>query len=352
MEEFFNKEFYGNTVLDWVIAFAIIIGSILLAKVIFFLIGRFVKQITKRTKNKFDDILVDKFEEPAVFAIIILGIWYGLTTLTLDEENLKLIKHAYYLLITFNAAWFVTRFMDSMIEEYLVPLVEKTETDLDDQLMPIARKSIKTGIWVLAIVVGLNNAGYDVAALIAGLGLGGLAFALAAKDSVSHLFGGFVLFTDKPFKIKDRIITNGLEGFVTEIGIRSSRIRTLDGRLVTIPNADIANNTIVNVSSEPSRKITLNLGLTYDTPVEKMEEAMKVLKQITADNVDVIEDITSTSFTAFNDFSLNIRFVYYIRKGSGIYETMNNINMEILKRFNANKLEFAFPTQTIYSKSE
>ncbi|PLX05482.1 MAG: mechanosensitive ion channel family protein [Marinilabiliales bacterium] len=352
MEEFFKKEFYGNTVLEWTIAISIIIGSLLLAKFIFFLLGRFVKQITKRTRNKFDDILIDKFEEPAVFSIIILGIWYGLGTLNLDEYYLKLIKHAYYLLITFNVAWFITRMLDALVEEYLVPLVEKTETDLDDQLLPIARKSINIAIWILAIVVGLNNAGYDVAALIAGLGLGGLAFALAARESISHIFGGFVLFTDKPFKIKDRIISNGHEGFVTEIGIRSSRIRTLDGRLVTIPNADIANNTIENISSEPSRKITLNLGLTYDTSAENMQKAMKILKQITIDNEAVEDDKTVTSFTAFNDFSLNIRFIYYIKKGASIYGTMNDVNMEILKTFNENKLEFAFPTQTIYSKKE
>ena len=352
MKEFFSKEFYANTIGQWAIAMAIILVSIILAKVVFFLIGKFVKQFTKKTKSNLDDIIIDKFEEPAVFAIIIVGIWYGLKTLTLTDYIADLILHAYYLLITFNIAWFVTRLLDALIEEYLVPLVEETETDLDDQLLPIARKAIKILIWVMAIILGLNNAGYDVTTIIAGLGLGGLAFALAAKDSLSHLFGGFVLFTDKPFTIKDRILTNGFDGVVKEIGIRSTRITTLDGREVIIPNADIANNSVVNVTAEPSRKITVDLGLTYDTSHENMNKAMDLLKQLTVEIKELDETKTVTAFTAFNDFSLNIRFIYYIKKGSDVFGTMTVVNLQVLETFNKNGLEFAFPTQTIYSVKE
>jgi len=133
---------------------------------------------------------------------------------------------------------------------------------------------------VLAIVVGLNNAGYDVTALIAGLGIGSIAFALAAKDSISHVFGGFVLFTDKPFAINDRIIAKGYDGIVKEVGVRSTRIQTLDGRIVTLPNGSIANDSIINVSMETARKITLDLGLTYDTSYENMQKAMDILQEI------------------------------------------------------------------------
>jgi len=349
MKEFISNEFYGNTIGDWLIAFGIIVAAILLAKIVFFLIGKFIKQFTKKTKSKLDDIIVDKFEEPAVFAIIILGIWYGVSTLNVSDTMHTVIIHAYYLLITFNVAWFITRLLDGIIEEYLVPLVEESETDLDDQLLPIARKTVKIVIWIMAIIVGLNNAGYDVGAIIAGLGLGGLAFALAAKDSLSHLFGGFVLFTDKPFTIKDRILTNGYDGVVKEIGIRSTRITTLDGREVVIPNADIANNSIVNITAEPSRKITIDLGLTYDTSHENMNKAMDLLKQITVGIKELDETKTVTAFTAFNDFSLNIRFIYYIKKGSDIFGTMTAVNLKVLEEFNKNGLEFAFPTQTIHT---
>lgn len=347
MQDFFEKTFYGNTLGHWFISFSIIIGSILLSKVIYFVITRIFKQITKRTKTKLDDIVIDKMEEPAVFAIVITGIWYALAFLRFSENLDALISHAFYFIITFNIAWFVSRLLSALIDEYLVPLVEKSETDLDDHLLPVARKSINVTIWSLAIIVGLNNAGFDVMALIAGLGIGGFAFALAAKDSIAHVFGGFVLFADKPFSINDRIIVNDFDGKVKEIGLRSTRIQTLDGRMVTLPNADIANSAIINISSEPSRKITMDLGLTYDTSAENMQKAMAILQKICVDNQDVIEEQTVTSFTAFGDFSLTIRFIYYIKSGADIFNTMNDINMEVLRRFNEAKLSFAFPTQTI-----
>ncbi len=351
MKDFFQKQFYGNTVLEWIIALSIIIAAIILAKFIYLVLGKFVKQFTKRTKTRLDDIFIDKFEEPAVFGIIILGIWYGLGTLSMSDYVSDILSKAYYFLVTFNIAWFITRLSDALIEEYLSPLAGKTKTHLDDQLVPVVRKAIKLAIWTLAIVVGLNNAGYNIGAIIAGLGLGGLAFALAAQDSISHLFGGVVLFADKPFKINDWIITNDYEGFVKEIGVRSTRIRTLDGRLVTIPNADIANSTIVNVSSENGRKVKTDIGLIYGTTTGQMKKAMDILKKITEENPDIDEKRTISDFNSFGDYSLNIRFIYYIKKKTEreIYHVKNEVNLAVLEQFNENGLEFAFPTQTIYT---
>lgn len=352
MKEFFEKAFYGNTIGEWALAFIVFITSMLLSKLVYYLITKLVKQFTKRTKSKLDDIVIDKLEEPLVFAIIITGIWYGLSFLTLPEGLESVKGHAFYFVITFNVAWLIVRLFNAFIDEYLVPLVKKTETDLDDQLLPIARKSISISIWVFAVVIGLNNAGYDVTALIAGLGIGSLALALAAKDSISHVFGGFVLFADKPFSINDRIIAQGYDGVVKEVGIRSTRIQTLDGRMVTLPNGSIANNSIINISMETARKVSLDLGLIYDTSPENMQKAMDILKDISKENQYVDESRTITAFTAFGDFSLNIRYIYYIKKGSNIFGTMSEVNMEVLKQFNDSKLEFAFPTQTLYTVKE
>lgn len=352
MKEFFEKAFYGNTIGEWALAFIVFITSMLLSKLVYYLITKVVKQFTKRTKSKLDDIVIDKLEEPLVFAIIITGIWYGLSFLTLPEGLESVKGHAFYFVITFNVAWLIVRLFNAFIDEYLVPLVKKTETDLDDQLLPIARKSISISIWVFAVVIGLNNAGYDVTALIAGLGIGSLALALAAKDSISHVFGGFVLFADKPFSINDRIIAQGYDGVVKEVGVRSTRIQTLDGRMVTLPNGSIANNSIINISMETARKVSLDLGLIYDTSPENMQKAMDILKDISKENQYVDESRTITAFTAFGDFSLNIRYIYYIKKGSNIFGTMSEVNMEVLKQFNDSKLEFAFPTQTLYTVKE
>ncbi len=350
MEEFLEKTYYGNTIAEWAISIAILAAFVLLSKVVYILITKVIKQFTKKTKSRIDDIIIDKLEEPAVFAIILVGIWYSLDMLSLPEWWDRMTGHVFYFLVTFNVAWLLVRLFNAFIDEYLQPLVEKSKTDFDDQLLPIARKAVNISVWVLAIIIGLNNAGYDVTALIAGLGIGSFAFALAAKDSISHIFGGFVLFTDKPFTINDRVIVKGYDGFVREVGVRSTRIQTLDGRMVTIPNGSIVNDTVTNITLEDARKVSVDLGLTYSTTPEMMEKAMEILRQICIDNEGVDDKRTVTSFLSFGDFSLNIRFIYYIRKGFSIFNTMNDVNMEVLKKFNDNNLDFAFPTQTIQAE--
>ncbi len=194
----------------------------------------------------------------------------------------------------------------------------------------------------------LNNAGYDVAAVLAGLGIGGIALAMAAKDTVSNVFGGFTIFTDRPFKINDRIKVGGFDGNVSEIGIRSTRLRTLAGTLVTIPNSTFSDTAVENVTAEPSRKVSLNLGLTYDTTPEAMEQAMELLREIAAANPNLEEKVV-IGFNQFGDFALNLMMIYYIKSGADIVVTQTEINMEILRRFAARNLEFAYPTQTLYT---
>ena len=349
MNDFVSQTYYNNTIGEWAIALVIIVASVIIAKLVYFIISRIVKKYTSRSKSKLDDLIVDMIEEPIVFAIIIAGVWYGLNFLNLNDWWENFIGKVYYILIIFNIAWMLSRLFDALVDEYLKPLVDKSDSDLDDQLLPIARKGIKVTVWVIALIVGLNNAGYDIGALIAGLGIGGLALAMAAKDSVANLFGGFTIFTDKPFTIHDRIKADGFDGTVEEIGIRSTRLKTLDGRIVTIPNALFASESIENVSSENRRKIPIDLGLTYDTTPEAMQKAMDVLQEIAKNNKSVDPVGIVTAFTAFGDSAMNIRFIYYIIKGEDIYATMSAINMEILKKFNENKFDFAFPSQTIYT---
>jgi MscS family membrane protein len=350
MHELLSKTYYGNTVGEWALAAAGILVSILIAKTVYWLIGRFVKRLTQRTDNRFDDLLIDMLEEPAVFTMIITGVWYSLHTLNLSGTAQTMLERAYYVLIIFTVAWLITRLLDAIVETYLAPYVAKTEGKLDDQLLPIIRKGLKLSIWIIAIIVALDNAGYDVKAVLASLGIGGLALALAAKDTLANLFGSFTIFVDKPFIVGDRIKVKGYDGFVREVGIRSTRLQTLDGRMVTIPNQFVADESIVNVSSEPSRKITMDLGLTYDTTPDAMEKAMAILQEIAQNNENVEPNVV-TAFTEFKDASLNIRFIYYIKKGASVFGTQNAINLQILRRFNEEGLEFAYPTQTIYTKA-
>jgi MscS family membrane protein len=348
-EDFFTRPFYGNTVGDWFIAVGIILISIILAKAVYWVFGNILKRLSSRSETRLDDIIIDKVEEPVAFGVIIAGIWFGLSFLYLGEGMDAFVHKVYYVLIIFNIAWMVIRLFDAIMEEYLAPVIAESDSTLDDQLLPVFRKGVKFALWLIAFILALNNAGYDVGALLAGLGIGGLAFALAAQDLVKNLFGGLTIFLDKPFMVGDRIDVAGFDGIVEEIGIRSLRIRTLDGRVVVIPNSDVANDAIQNITSEPNRKVVLNLGLTYDTDDAGMTRAVEILKDIVANN-DQVEDKEITGFNGFGDFSLNILFIYYIKKEADIIATQNEINLTILRRFSEAGLDFAFPTQTIITQ--
>ncbi len=341
---------YKNSVLSWIISFAIIVGSVAIGKLVYIFLGTSVKALTLKTKTKLDDVLIDMLEEPFVFAMVLTGIWFALKRLVFEQGTLNLIDKGFDFLIIINVTWLIQRLIDAFFKEYLLPIVEKTENDLDDQIFPIVRRTAGITIWGLGLIVALENLGYKIGPLLAGLGIGGIALAMAAKDTVSNIFGGVTILVDKPFKIKDRIKINGYDGNVEEIGLRSTRIRTLAGTLVTIPNSKFTESPIENVTLEPSRKITLNLGVTYDTKPEKIEEAIKILKEIAEENSEFIKEKYLLSFNEFKDFSLGIFFIYYIKKSANILDTQTKINLEILKRFKHAKISMAFPTQTIEIK--
>lgn len=348
MPDLLQNTYYNNTVLEWFTAMGIILGVSLLGKLAYRAFRTGFRSLTAKTKTKLDDIIIDMIEEPVVAALVIAGFWFALKGLHLPTDMIVIVGHVMQFAIFMMVAWLLTRLLDALFEEYLVPLAKSSETTLDDQLLPFLRKGLKIIIWCMAIIIGLNNAGYDVAALIAGLGIGGLALAMAAKDTVANIFGGFTILADKPFVINDRVQVDGYDGTVTDIGIRSTRIKTLAGRVVTIPNSTFADTPVENVSWEPSRKITLDLGMTYDTSPENMEQGLQILQEI-ADADEGINDGSIIFFSGFGDFSMNLKFIYYIKKASNIAATQNRVNLAILRQFNAAGLEFAFPTQTLYN---
>lgn len=351
MNEFFAKEFYYNNVGDWAISMAIMVGTLVAAKLLYWVFGSVIKKLTSKTKTKLDDIMIDMLEEPIVLIATIIGVWFAVGRLSFPENILDWIGKVYWIMIALTITWLLARLIDAIIKEYIVPLTQKTEGDLDDQIVPIIRKAIRASIWIMGVIIAMNNAGYNVGALLAGLGIGGIALAMAAKDTVANIFGGVTIFTDKPFTINDRVKINGFDGTITEIGIRSTRLKTLENRIVTIPNSKFTDGMVENVTSEPSRKVVIKLGLIYETTADKIQNGMKALQAIVDENED-LEENTVISFTEFGDFSLGILFIYYIKKGSDIMGAQTTVNLEVKKRFEDLEIEMAFPTQTVYTIPE
>ena len=347
--EIIHQEFYGNSILNWGIAVGILILSFVVVKMLYWIFSNVIRRLTSKTKTNLDDVLIDKLEKPLTYLVLILGYWISIHYLVFKEEVEIVLENAAYFLLVIDVTAILSRIVDALISEVIMPITEKSDSSFDNQLIPVIQKGVRSIIWILGIIIGLDNIGFDITAMIAGLGIGGLALALAAQDSVKNIFAGIMIFLDKPFKIKDRIQIDGFDGIVEEVGLRSTRLRTLEGRIVTIPNSRFTDNSVTNVTSQPTLKVKLNLGLTYDTDENQMQKAIDILEDIVKDQ-EAITDDYAAGFNGFGDFALNILFIYYVKPDSHWLDTQTLVNKEILRRFNKEGLEFAFPTQTILKK--
>ena len=347
--EVLHQEFYGNSILNWAIAVGILLLSFLVVKVLYWIFSNIISRLTSKTKTNLDDVLIDKLEKPLTYLVLILGYWISIHYLVFKEEVELVLENAAYFLLVLDVTAILSRIVDALITEIIMPISEKSDSSFDNQLIPVIQKGVRSIIWILGVIIGLDNIGFDITAMIAGLGIGGLALALAAQDSVKNIFAGIMIFLDKPFRIKDRIQVDGFDGIVEEVGLRSTRLRTLEGRIVTIPNSRFTDNSVTNVTSQPTLKVKLNLGLTYDTDEVQMQKAIDILEDIVK-NQEAITDDYAAGFNGFGDFSLNILFIYYVRPNSHWLDTQTLVNKEVLRRFNKEGLEFAFPTQTILKK--
>ena len=227
-----------------------------------------------------------------------------------------------------------------------------TPSKMDDMLAPIISKSLKATVVVLTVVqVAQILSGKEITSILAGLGIGGLAFALAAQDTLKNFFGSMVLLADKPFEIGDRINIDGHDGPVEEVGLRSTRIRTLDGHIVTIPNSEMANKAIWNIAKRPYLRRLFNITITYDTPPEKVRQAKAIIEEILAEHEGMDPNFPPrVYFNDFKDCALNLLCIYWYHPPAywDFMAFTENVNLSILERFNQAGISFAFPTQTIH----
>jgi len=239
-----------------------------------------------------------------------------------------------------------------VVEVWLRRVLSRLDTSTQNMLTPLFRKSLRVTVVILVLLqVATTLSDKPVTSLLAGLGIGGLAVALAAQDTIKNFFGSMVVFTDRPFKIGDRVVVDGHDGAVEEVGFRSTRIRTLEGNLVTIPNGELANKTILNIGQRPHIRRLMNVTITYDTPPEKVQRAVEIIREVLKDHEGMEPDFPPRVF--FNDFnsaSLNILAIYWYHppKYWDYLAFSERVNLELLRRFNKEGIEFAFPTQTLY----
>jgi len=339
-------EIWGNTVQTWVVSILIVIGAFVVVKLLSLLGRKVIKPFIARTNNRVDDIIYYSLEAPLKFAVMLLGIWIAIHRLVYPDQLVKYVD---------NALPHTDHTGHNVGSSHVSPRPCSSSTggQRSDghavKMMPVVRRTILVLIWIIGLVTALSNVGVDINALWGTLGIGGIAFALAAQDTVKNIFGAFTIFTDKPFGIGDTINVNGLEGTVVDVGMRSTRILGYDRRITSYPNYKITDASIVNISSEPMRRAMVKLGLTYDTGAEKMKQALEILRAIPAKIKDVSgnpSDVTAY-FSDYTDSALVVTFYYYIEKQGDVLKTTSDVNLEILDSFAKAGLTFAFPTRTL-----
>lgn len=345
-----ENELWGNTIENWGISILIILGAIIIVKLLSLLGKKVIKPFVTGTDNHLDDVIFYSLEAPVKFAIILLGIWIAIHRLVYPDSFVKVVDNAYSILIVLDITWFFGRLFSSLLQVYW----GKQSNGQANKMMPIIKRTILVIVWLIGIVMALSNVGVNISALLGTLGIGGIAFALAAQDTVKNVFGAFTILTDKPFSIGDTIRVDSYEGTVVDVGVRSTKIMNYDKRIITFPNYKITDTSIVNISSEPMHRVVLNLGLTYDTTSEKMKEALELLKSIPkrVENVSSNPSDIVAVFTEYSDSALVIMYIYFIEKQGDILGVTSNMNMEILAAFNKAGLNLAFPTRTVYIQKD
>mgnify|MGYP000859855708 FL=1 len=345
-----DKLYYGNSLRDWGISLLIIVGALIINKLISIINRRVVRRIAERSRTRIDDLISEALEPPILLGVMLFAVWISLGRLDLGVKFHHFLRNAYEVLVTLNITWLFARVFARMTELILIKSdgSATTRLNISTHLIPLIKRGILIVVWTIGIIMALHNVGVTATTLMGTLGIGGMAFALASQDTIKNIFGGITIFTDQMFQIGDIIRIGDTEGTVVDVGLRSTRLRTYDHRLVILPNSKLIDAVVTNISSEPGRPIVIDLGLTCDTSPEKMRQAMAILSSID-DRVHGVEPGSIiASFVAFADSSLTIRLIYFIRKSANILGTQTEVNLDILSQFNAAGLNFAFPTRTIY----
>ncbi len=343
-----SQTYFGNTLMQYLL-FLVTVGVLIVAaKALSYIVKERLRAITAKTKTNIDDFALDLVEQPLWLVAVVIGLALAARFLTFTESIGMFYNNMLNILAILIIAWIAIKSIDAFIKTFIEPIASKTDSKLDDQLMPVISKVSKAIVAFLAAITIISGFGYDITAILAGLGIGGLAFAFAAKETISDMFGGFSIFTSRPFVVGDFIETPDVIGTVEEVGLRHTRVRNLDKRLVILPNSKVASSVITNITAAPQRKCVWHLGLTYNTSVAKLEKAKKIITDAVNANKSC-EPNPIVEFEEFGDFSLKILVVFFTKSNDykEFVRAKNDIGLEIKREFEKAKIEFAFPTQTI-----
>lgn len=342
--------FLDNPLWQYLAAIIYVVLAFYASRIIDYLVQVKLRKLVEKTETDIDDLLLDLAHGPVKVISFVVLLHVGLRVFSWPEWAETFISNGLKIVVAGSLTYLLLKLVDLGMEVWQKRILASGEAVLDMHLFPVIRKSAKVFVFVVAFLVTSQNLGMNVTGLLASLSIGGLAVGLAAQDTLSNLFGAVALFTDKPFRIGDVIQFDKIDGTVEAIGLRSTRIRNMDGHLVVVPNRTMANANLTNISKRPNIKTVMNIGITYDTPAEGIQRAINIIEEVYRSH-----PMTSDLIVSFNKFetaALNIQIVHWW--GGTDYKEYQArfqlLNMELKRRFDAAGIAFAFPTQTLYLK--
>jgi MscS family membrane protein len=336
----------------WIACGVLFLAAVLLRHVVTNFLFFWLKKLASKTETTLDDKLFPAMEQPVAALVMVLGIFGSLTVLPLSATVDQLINRGAVIAVLVVLFWGFLR-AGGAILDHLEEVAHEKQVGLA-HFMPLIKKALAALVIVFGVLMVIKSQGIDVAAVLTGLGIGGLAFAFAAQDTIANLFGSMVVVLDHPFKVGDYVKVGAHEGTVEDIGLRSTKLRTPARTLIVVPNKSMASEAVTNLSRMPQRRVDQTLGLTYDTTPEQMEAILADFRKLLETDASVAKDFLVVRFVGFGDSSLDIQVIYFTNDPDyrKHLEVRERINLAFMRSVAARGLSFAFPTQTLHVGEE
>ncbi len=344
MQDFLSRVIGGNTVSDYLVSLLILVLGCAAVRFLGHPLFNRLLRLTRRTKTHTDDhfaVSIKKFLFPAAYTAIF---YLAVIRLSLGVNVARLFVLAVIAAETALGAGFLSSSAVYVFKRYWGKKMPGTDNPFG---LKVIAASLRILIWGIALILFLDNMGFKVNTMIAGLGVGGIAIAFAAQSILADIFCFFTIFFDRPFEIGDFIIAGDKSGTVENIGVKTTRLRALSGEQLVFSNADLTGSRIQNFKTMEKRRVLFTLGVTYDTTHDKLALIPEIIKSVVGEVPDTL--FGRAHFTAYGAYSLNFEIVYFVLSGDyDQYMDVNHqINLRIKEEFNARGIEFAYPTSTV-----
>lgn len=342
----FGQVFFNNTIQDYAVALVLFIILILSLKIFELYIVKLIKHLASKTETKLDDTLVEIIESIHWPFYVFVSFYIVSLPLILNTFIDKLIFYIFVIVLGYYCISGVNRLVNYFATEEAIKRKE-VDKDADTSIVDFMSKIFRIIIWVIGILLIMSLLGIKITPLLAGLGIGGIAIAFALQNILGDLFSSFSIYFDKPFENGDFVVVGQDMGTIERIGLRSTRIKTLEGQKLIISNRELTNVRINNYKSLEKRRVTFNISVVYNTPVKKLRKINQIVENIIK-NTDKAE-FKRIHFKELGNFSLNYEIVYFVHSKSytEYLNTRQKINLDLKEAFEKEKIEFAFPTQTV-----